>query len=101
MGTSAAQGYDEIEGAECWCCGMVQPPDRMVHLGNHPEVMLCVRCGRWAANQAWAIEDRDRSGPAVSLRDALRNARRYVVDQGWHHSPVFGGPIRWLGKRLP
>jgi hypothetical protein len=101
MSATTTQGHDEIGRSECWCCGVVDSPDRMVHLGNHPEVTLCVRCGRWAAQQARAIEDRGRTGAAVSLRDGLRRARRFVIDQGWQHSRVFGGPIRWIGKRLP
>ncbi len=27
--------------------------------------------------------------------------RHSVVEHGWHNSRWFGGPIRWLGKRLP
>jgi hypothetical protein len=91
----------EVRSGECWCCGTVDDPARMIHLGNHPEVMLCVRCGRWAANQAWAIEDRAKTGPAVRARDAFRALRRRVVRRGWQHSRLFGGPLRWIGKRLP
>lgn len=87
--------------SECWCCGMVDDPKRMIHLGNHPEVALCVRCGRWAAKQAWEIDDRDRTGPLVMVRDRLRAVRREVVRRGWHHSRILGAPIRWLGNRLP
>jgi hypothetical protein len=73
----------------------------MVHLGNHPEVALCVGCARWAANQAWEIEDTNKTGPLVLARDRLRAARRHVVDKGWRRNRLLGGPLRWLGKRLP
>ena len=46
---------------QCWCCGSIDDPDRMVHLGNHPEVMMCRPCARWAAKEAWEIEDRDKT----------------------------------------
>ena len=36
---------------QCWCCGRVDDPSLMVHLGNHPEVALCRGCARWAADQ--------------------------------------------------
>ena len=87
--------------AECWCCGATDDPSRMVHLGNHPEVALCLRCARWAAKQAWEIEDRGKAGPLVVARDRLRAARRGVVKRDWHHHRLLGGPVRWLGKRLP
>lgn len=73
----------------------------MVHLGNHPEVALCLPCARWAANEAWAIEDRDRTGILVTLRDRFRELRRAVIDRNWHRHGAIGRPLRWLGKHLP
>lgn len=86
---------------QCWCCGTTDDPDRMVHLGNHPEVGLCRRCARWAAKQAWEIDDRDKTSPLVIVRDRFRYVRPAVVDRGWHRSRIVGGPLRWLGDRLP
>lgn len=73
----------------------------MVHLGNHPEVALCLSCARWAAKEAWEIEDRARTGPLVLARDRFRAARRHVIHRGWHRHPLLGRPLRWIGKRLP
>ena len=73
----------------------------MVHLGNHPEVALCLRCARWAAKQAGQIEDRSRTGPLVRVRDRLRLARQEVIRRGWHRNRWLGGTLRRLGKRLP
>jgi hypothetical protein len=73
----------------------------MVHLGNHPEVALCRACARWAAKQAWEIEDRSKTGLVVSARDRLRAARRGVIQRGWHRSPLIGRPLRWIGRHLP
>ena len=87
--------------ATCWCCGQTQPADRVVHLGNHPEVTLCLQCAHFVHKQAWEIEDRDRSGPLPRVRDAFRGVRRRVIERGWHHNAVLGPALRWLGRRLP
>lgn len=42
-----------------------------------------------------------RTGPLVLARNELRAARRAVVKRGWQQSRLFGGLVRWLGKRLP
>ena len=97
-----AQGHpDPPPPGPCWCCGTIDDPDRMVHLGNHPEVALCLRCAHWAAKEAWEIEDRDKTGLLVKMRDRFRHLRRDVRDRNWHQHPVFGRPLRWLGKYLP
>jgi hypothetical protein len=101
MPTFAAVDDAELEPSACWCCGAIDAPERMVHLGNHPEVALCLGCARWAAKEAWAIADQGRTGPVVRARDRFRAIRRGVVDRGWHRNRVFGGPLRWIGKRLP
>jgi len=73
----------------------------MVHLGNHPEVHLCLRCAHFVHQRASAIEDEGRSGPAVRARQILRAAREEVVRRGWHRNRFIGGRLRWLGKHLP
>lgn len=87
--------------SECWCCGLIGDPARMVRLGNHPEVVLCLRCARWTAKQAKEIEDLSRTGPLVWVRDRLRLARLKVTQRGWHRHRRLGRPLRWLGRRLP
>lgn len=87
--------------SECWCCGTIEDPTRLVHLGNHPEVTLCLRCAHSVSKWAWEIEDQSKTGPLVLARDRFRAARKGVIRRGWQHSPVFGGPIRWLGRHLP
>jgi hypothetical protein len=86
---------------ECWCCGVLQAPRRMVQLGNHPEVHLCIRCAHSVRTWAWEIEDRDRTGLGVKARDTLRRARKDVVRRQLHHNKWVGRPLRWLGRRLP
>jgi len=87
--------------SECWCCGLVEDPSRMVRLGNHPEVSLCLRCARWAAKQAAELEDLGRTGLLVLLRNRLRLARHRVIERGWHRNRYLGGALGWLGRRLP
>ena len=98
---ATAQGHPDPRPGQCWCCGSIEDPDRMVHLGNHPEVALCRPCARWAANEAREIEDRDKTGLLVLARDGIRAVRRTVIEHGWHRNRWVGGPLRWLGKRMP
>ncbi len=89
------------ENVPCWCCDMSDVPDRMVHLGNHPEVNLCLRCAHFVHQQAWEIEDEGNGGPAAFARDRFRNLRAEVIRRGWHQNRFIGGKLRWLGKYLP
>lgn len=73
----------------------------MVHLGNHPEVALCLACARWTAKRAWEIEDSGRAGTAARVRGHLRAARAGVIRRGWHRNRVLSAPLKWLGRRLP
>ena len=38
---------------------------------------------------------------AVNMRDGFRRVRRGVIDHNWHRHPLFGRPLRWLGKLVP
>jgi hypothetical protein len=86
---------------ECWCCGQHQPADRMVHLGHHPEVTICIRCAYSIKTWAWEMEDRDRHGLPARARNRFRDLRGAVMQGGWQHSRLIGRPLRWLGRRLP
>ena len=87
--------------SECWCCGRFDAADRLVHLGNHPEVAVCTRCAHSIHKWAGEIEDRDSAGLAVRARDAFRRVRKTVVRRGWHHHRLVGRPLRWLGRHTP
>jgi hypothetical protein len=80
---------------------MIQPENAMVHLDNHPEVTICTRCAYSIKNWAWEIEDRSHGGHAARARDAFRRLRRHVIQRGWHQRRLIGGPLKWLGRRLP
>ncbi|MGH8960231.1 MAG: hypothetical protein ACRDWT_03355 [Jatrophihabitantaceae bacterium] len=101
MSADVVSGEVPHARTECWCCGAIDDPARLVHLGNHPEVAVCTRCARSIAKWAWEIEDRSRTGLAVRARDRFRSVRRAVIARGWHRSRFVGGPLRWLGRHLP
>jgi hypothetical protein len=103
MTATSRGGRDDEAGTvdPCWCCGCSGNSEQMVHLGEHPEVAVCIRCAHSLSKWAWEIADRSKSGPAVKTRDALRAAREAVVRRGWQHSALLGGPIRWIGRWLP
>lgn len=85
----------------CWCCRTVEISDRMVHLGHHPEVRLCLRCAHFVHQQAWQIDDQGGDGPGACVRDELRILRAEVVRRGWHRNRFVGGRLRWLGRCWP
>ena len=89
------------DGDACWCCGTPQPREGMLHLGNYPEVNVCVPCAHFLHKQANGLEDEARNGIGPRTRDVVRRARRGVVGRGWHRSPIFGRPVTWIGRRLP
>jgi len=93
---------DESQGRlECWCCGTIEDPATLVHLDNHPEVTICTRCAHSISKWAWEIEDQSRTGLTVRARDEFRRLRKTVVQRGWHHHPLIGRLLRWIGKRTP
>jgi hypothetical protein len=92
---------DASDPYECWCCGAVHAPNQMVHLGNHPEVAICIRCAYSIKNWAWQIEDGNKTGPGVKARDLFRRARKNVMRRQLHQNKWIGRPLRWLGRRLP
>jgi hypothetical protein len=92
---------EPLRRSECWCCGLIEDPAKLVHLGNHPEVTVCTRCARSISKWAWEIEDQSRTGLAVRGRDAFRRLRKTVMQRGWHHNRLLGRPLRWLGKHMP
>ncbi|MGH3471986.1 MAG: hypothetical protein ACRDPG_08065 [Nocardioidaceae bacterium] len=86
---------------QCWCCSSRETRERMVALGNHPEVVVCVRCAHSLSKWAWEIEDRGKRSPGSRARDGFRSVRKHVVSRGWHQSRWVGPPLRWLGRHLP
>lgn len=85
----------------CWCCGTERSSVELLHLGQHPEVNICLPCAHFLHKEAKRIEDQDRSGLGVRARDLARTGRQHVIEQGWHRNRVLGPTLRWLGRYLP
>jgi len=102
---SAARDTDidlhEDGSVRCWCCGTIEVPDRMVHLGDHPEVHLCLGCAHFVHRRAREIEDARKEGPAAFVRDRVRSLRALVIRRGWHHNRFTGATLRRLDRYLP
>jgi hypothetical protein len=99
---TALPAIEESGGlVSCWCCGQGLPEGSVVHLGNHSEVAVCLRCAHFLHKEARGREDAVRTSPAARGRDGLRAARRYVVRRGWHQKAGIGRHLRWLGRYLP
>ena len=92
---------DEDGSVQCWCCDAIDAPDRMVRLGNHPEVHLCLGCAHFVHQRAWEIEDEGKRGPAAVVRERVRSLRAEVIRRGWHQRRFIGDRLRWLDKFLP
>jgi hypothetical protein len=98
---TTAVGESGTSSSQCWCCGNREPVDKVVRLGNHPEVTVCIRCVHSLSKRAWELEDHDKTSPAARARDAFRALRKGVVRHGWHHNRFVGRYVRWLGKHTP
>lgn len=93
--TVAAETARKSGFAACWCCGGSFPEDRLVRLGDHPEVAVCFACAGY-------LNRRAREGQASRRPRALAEAtRRMVTNRGWHRAPVIGRALRWLDHHSP
>ena len=101
MAVCAAVEGEELSPSQCWCCGAIEAPAKLVHLGNHPEVVVCTRCAHSLSKWAWEIEDQSRTGIAVRARDQIRRLRKTVVRRGWQQNKIVGRGLRWMGRFIP
>ena len=99
--TAATSASEAGRGFECWCCGRRGEPDSVVHLGNHPEVTVCLPCAHFLHQRARGLEDAVRHSPGARVRDGLRALRSLVIRRGWHEKPGIGRFLRWLGTHTP
>jgi hypothetical protein len=84
--------------SRCWCCGQIRSEDALVHLGDHPEVGICINCVHFLRRRA-----RDHQATVVRqrLQAAAESVHGEVMARGWHRRPVTGGAFRWLDRHLP
>jgi hypothetical protein len=98
--TADEAGLDELPGV-CWCCGGEHPASALLHLGNHPEVTVCLRCGELLARRAQERRDEMSPSLAARARGVMRGGRRTVMNHGWHERPLVGPVLRWLDRYVP
>jgi hypothetical protein len=82
----------------CWCCGQQKSEDTLVHLGQHPEVGICISCVQFLRRRA---KDKQATAMRQTLRGAAESVRRHVIKRGWHQHPVIGPALQWLNRHLP
>jgi hypothetical protein len=91
MAAGPAIEHEQPSPSQCWCCGSIEEPGRLVDLGNHPEVAVCTRGAHSLSRWAWEVEGQGRTGLAV-------RARKTVVRHGWHDNKLAERGLRWLGR---
>lgn len=98
--TAAGTEQQAVSPTECWCCGSTYPEGDLVHLGNHPEVAVCVGCSQWLRRRAVRRGDRRRS-PAALARAVVDRVRDAVIARGWHDRGMLGRLLRRIDRHLP
>jgi hypothetical protein len=98
MSAEAQTAIGQTGESSCWCCGRVSSEDALVHLGNHPEVGICVNCVHFLRRRA---RDRQATAMRQRLRGAAESIRGEVMARGWHQRPVIGPALRWLNRHVP
>ena len=90
-----------VTPSTCWCCGRTFESSELLHLGEHPEVAICLSCAHFLHQRARAREDAEERSVAARARDVMRSAREFVIRNDLHNKPLLGPVLRWLGPRLP
>jgi hypothetical protein len=87
----------------CWCCGRRYPEDRLVRLGTHPEVGVCLQCAKFLHRRALEQNDvvRGSHGLAARGRAVVQTSRDFVIRHGWQHGRFSGPVLRRIDKFLP
>lgn len=98
MSAETQTAVDQTGESRCWCCGRISSEDVLVHLGDHPEVGICISCVHFLRRRA-----RDYQARAMRkrLRGAAESVRGEVMARRWHQRPVIGPALRWLNRHVP
>ena len=81
--TQTVEGQKD-EGSCCWCCGQPRSQDTLVHLGNHPEVGICISCVHFLRRRA---RDQQATAMRQTLRGAAESVRLASHDAGLASAP--------------
>lgn len=87
MSSAEATAAGETGKSTCWCCGRNSSEDALVHLGNHPEVGICVNCVHFLSRRA---RDHQATVMRQRLRGAAESIRSEVMARGWQQRAVIG-----------
>jgi hypothetical protein len=98
MSAETQTAVGETGESGCWCCGRITSEDALVHLGNHPEVGICVSCVHFLGRRA---RDYQATVMRQRLRGAAESIRGEVMARGWHRLPVAGPALRLINQHLP
>ncbi len=98
MSAKAYAVRQDTRDSECWCCGKRFDLEQLVHLGQHPEVGICVSCVHFLGRRA---RDYQATVARRRLRSTAESVRRRVMTRGWHERPVIGPFLKWLNRHLP
>jgi hypothetical protein len=98
MSADTQTGNGHRDESTCWCCGQPRSEDTLVHLGNHPEVGICVSCVHFLHRRA---RDQQATAMRQTLRGAAESVRGQVMARGLHERPMIGPVLKWLNRHLP
>jgi hypothetical protein len=97
---TAAQQQGSTAPTECWCCGKAFGEDKLVRLGQHPEVGLCRQCATWVKRHAVARRHAQQPYLASQLLRGIDAVRNKVIDRGWHDHHWLGPLLRRIDRHL-
>ncbi|MGH3823192.1 MAG: hypothetical protein ACRDRA_10220 [Pseudonocardiaceae bacterium] len=98
---AAAEQRKPTGHSDCWCCGKIFGEDKLVRLGEHPEVGVCLQCATWLKRRAIAHHHKQHPSPSGRLLSAIDTVRNKVIKRGWHDHPRLGPLLRGINRYLP
>lgn len=99
MTTAAEEAAHGTGAVSCWCCGNEYEADRVVRLGAHPEVAVCIICAHDLRRRA--KEHVPATATTRRVRGLMRSVRGAVIRRKLGEKPVIGKALRWLDRHLP
>ncbi len=88
-------GADQVNVAECWCCGIERPAEELVRLGCHDEVGLCEGCIGWlAARRGGPV----RSAVPILATGDLERALAHYAALGFETEAWEGGGYGFVSR---
>jgi hypothetical protein len=92
---------NNIVTEDCWCCGNPYPSADLIHLGAHPETVVCLQCSTYLGRRAKAAYDARNPSFGGHLRGVVGAGRDLVIRLRLHERPILGRLLRRMDRRLP